>query len=92
MLWYILLIYIIKQEELDMKVAKVFKNGRSQAVRIPKEFRFDTETVYIKKEGEVVMLIPAKKVWKPLIEALDRFTDDFMPERKQLKIQERENL
>lgn len=73
-----------------MKLARVFKNGRSQAVRIPKEFRFDTDKVYIKKEGDVVMLIPSKKNWRALLDSLDKFTDDFMPERKQMKIQQRE--
>ena len=38
--------------------AKVFMNNRSQAVRLPKEFQFDTEEVFIRKEGEDVILSP----------------------------------
>ncbi len=75
-----------------MKLARVFKNGRSQAVRIPKEFRFETDEVYIKKEGDKVILMPVKKSWSSLLESLDKFSDDFMTERKQLNIQKRESL
>lgn len=55
-----------------MKTAKIFKNGRSQAVRLPVEFRFDGSEVYIKKTDEGVLLISkkpslkdiyAKKLW-----------------------------
>ena len=41
-----------------MKTAKIFQNGQSQAVRLPKEFRFDDKEVFIKKIGHVVCLIP----------------------------------
>jgi len=75
-----------------VKLARVFKNGRSQAVRIPKEFRFETDEVYIKKEGDKVILMPVKKSWSSLLESLDKFSDDFMTERKQLNIQKRESL
>lgn len=40
------------------KVAKVFKNGRSQAVRIPKEFRLDVDEVLIERKGEKLILTP----------------------------------
>ena len=39
-----------------MQIAKIFMNGRSQAVRLPKEFRFDVDEVYIRKEGESVII------------------------------------
>ncbi len=42
-----------------MKTAKLFQNGQSQAVRLPREFRFEDDRVYVKKSGNVVMLIPA---------------------------------
>lgn len=41
-----------------MITTKVFKQGNSQAVRLPKEFRFDVDEVYIRREGETVVLIP----------------------------------
>ncbi len=49
-----------------MKTAKVFRNGRSQAVRIPKEFRFDGPEVTIRKEGQSVILEPLPRLsWPP---------------------------
>ncbi len=75
-----------------METAKIFKNGRSQAVRLPKDCRFSTEDVYIKKINNIVILIPKNKYWDPLLESLDMFSDDFMEERKEPKNQKRENL
>ncbi len=75
-----------------MKTAKIFQNGQSQAVRLPKEFRFEGDHVFIKKSGNIVMLIPAKESWNSLVDSLDKFTDDFMGERKQLDTQTREPL
>lgn len=75
-----------------MKTAKIFQNGQSQAVRLPKEFRFKDDHVYVKKSGNVVMLIPAKDSWESLFDSLDKFSDDFMTERKQPKVQTRERF
>ncbi len=75
-----------------MKTAKLFKNGQSQAVRLPKEFRFEGEQVFIKKEGNIVLLIPEKKTWDTLIRSLGKFSDDFMSERTQPETQKREEL
>ncbi|MFO0793117.1 MAG: type II toxin-antitoxin system VapB family antitoxin [Candidatus Brocadiaceae bacterium] len=75
-----------------MKKAKLFKNGQSQAVRLPKEFRFEGTHVFIKKEGNMAVLIPAKKTWDTLIRSLEKFSDDFMSERKQPETQKREAL
>jgi antitoxin VapB len=75
-----------------MKTAKLFKNGQSQAVRLPKEFRFDDDHVFIKKSGNIVMLIPAKGSWEVLMKSLDKFSPDFMSERKQPKTQKRESF
>lgn len=72
-----------------MKTAKIFKNGQSQAVRLPKEFRFEDDHVFIKKSGNVVMLIPAKNSWESLIRSIDKFSDDFMKERNQPETQMR---
>jgi antitoxin VapB len=43
-------------------VAKVFENGRSQAVRLPKEYRFDTDEVFVSREGNKVILLPKPSV------------------------------
>lgn len=75
-----------------MKTAKLFQNGQSQAVRLPKEFRFEDDHVFVKKSGNVVVLIPAKDSWDTLIKSLDKFSDDFMTERKQPKTQKREDF
>jgi len=75
-----------------MKIAKLFKNGQSQAVRLPKEFRFDCESVFIKKTGNVVMLIPMANSWGSMLGSLDRFTPDFMSERNQPQDQVREEI
>ena len=75
-----------------MKIAKLFQNGQSQAVRLPKEFRFEDDHVFVKKSGNVVVLIPAKNSWDTLIQSLDKFSDDFMVERKQPKTQKREDF
>ena len=61
-----------------MKTAKLFVNGSSQAVRLPKEFRFSGDEVYIKKVGSTVMLIPKDRLWETFLEGLNGFSDDFM--------------
>jgi antitoxin VapB len=76
-----------------MKTAKIFKNGQSQAVRLPKEFRLEGSEVFIKKQGNSIILIPIKEnPWQPLIESLNQFSDDFMPTREQPEQQNREDL
>jgi len=87
---YIISIYLLRR--YFMKTAKLFRNGQSQAVRLPKEFRFEDDHVYVKKSGNVVMLIPAKGSWDMLLKSLDKFSPDFMSERKQLKTQKRESF
>jgi antitoxin VapB len=66
-----------------MKTAKLFKNGQSQAVRLPKEFRMSGDEVYIKKQGEAIILLPKENSWAPLFSSLNHFTKDFRIERNQ---------
>ena len=61
-----------------MKTAKIFQNGRSQAVRIPKEFQFIGDEVFIQKHGDAVLLIPHEKAWEVFMEGVNEFSDDFM--------------
>jgi antitoxin VapB len=76
-----------------MQKAKLFQNGRSQAVRLPKEFQFSGSDVYIQKHGEAVILIPREKAWDVFLEGLNGFSDDFMMNgRDQGVNQEREEL
>jgi len=64
-------------------IAKVFRNGASQAVRLPKEFRFDAEEVCIKRIGSAVLLFPKDAAWDLMGEALGQVDNDFMSERNQ---------
>ncbi len=64
-----------------MTTAKLFINGRSQAVRLPKEFRFDEDEVFIAKVDDMVILYPRRKGWDLLVRGIERFTDDFMADR-----------
>ncbi len=75
-----------------MRTAKLFQNGQSQAVRLPKEFRFEGDRVFIKRVGEAVVLLPHQAAWQTLFDSLTLFSDDFMEEREQPGAQERESL
>lgn len=76
-----------------MQVAKLFKNGNSQAVRLPKEFRFQGDKVYIKKVNGGVLLLPIENPWQTMIDALDQFSSDvFVDGREQPEQQIREGL
>lgn len=75
-----------------MKTAKIFSNGRSQAVRLPKEYRFDTEEVFVKKFDNIIMLIPQKDPWVSLLNSLNKFSDDFMESRPVPESQKRVTL
>ena len=75
-----------------MQTARIFLNGRSQAVRLPKEFRFSGTDVYIKKIGNMVVLLPKDDPWASLINSLDQFSDDFMKTRNQPPQESRDSL
>ena len=76
-----------------MMTAKLFKNGRSQAVRLPKECQFAGDEVAVNKIGDIVILMPQNNKWSGFLRSLDMFSNDFMEEgREQPKEQERESL
>ncbi|MFA7372327.1 MAG: type II toxin-antitoxin system VapB family antitoxin [bacterium] len=76
-----------------METAKVFTNGRSQAIRLPQKYRFNERDVYIKKIGRMVLLISKSDLWKIFLSSLDKFPEDFFEEgRKQEAPQERETI
>jgi antitoxin VapB len=75
-----------------MQTAKIFVNGRSQAVRLPKDFRFNENDVFIKKIGKMVVLLPKDDPWSSLVNSLDQFTDDFMENRDQPDQNPRDNF
>ena len=74
------------------KIAKVFQNGRSQAIRIPKEYRVNSDEVYIEKVGDTLMIRPKyKDKWDTFFDTLEEVdTSDFLSSREQLPIQQRE--
>jgi antitoxin VapB len=78
-------------------LARVFQSGNSQAVRLPKEFRFDVDRVEVTQEGDALILRPHiedKEAWSSLKAALARgVSDDFMANgREQPGSQERPEL
>ena len=79
------------------QLAKVFQSGNSQAVRLPKDFRFDVDEVEVSREGDTVILRPRpdrSKRWASLKSAVARgVSDDFLSDgREQPAAQERPDL
>jgi antitoxin VapB len=72
------------------KIAKVFMSNGSQAVRLPKEFHFDTAQVFIRKEGDEVILSPRPTTWDEYLASDLVASDEFMHGVEDLPIQERE--
>ena len=77
---------------MTVKTAKIFTNGRSQAVRLPKEFRFEGKEVLIRREGDNIILSPVPADWRAFFEEVPLPTEDFMAERDQGVQQIREQL
>ena len=75
-----------------MNTAKLFTNGRSQAIRLPKEYRFQGDEVYINKIDDIVVIMPKNKKMASLMNTIDKFTGDFMEERNQPAAQSREDF
>ena len=63
-----------------METAKIFTNGGSQAVRLPKTCRFNGDEVLVNHIGDIVILFPKEDRWQSLLRSLDLFTDDFLAE------------
>ena len=72
------------------QTAKLFTTGRSQAVRLPKAFRFEGKEVFIRKEGNRVILSEKPESWDDFFDSPARVTEDFMAERMDLPPQKRE--
>ncbi len=70
-----------------MKTAKLFQDGDSQAVGLPKGYRFNGDHVFIKRVGDAVVLLPCHATWETLLKSLPLFSADFMSERIQLPLQ-----
>jgi antitoxin VapB len=75
-----------------MKTAKLFQNGGSQAIRLPSEFRFEGNKVYLKKMGNMVVIIPEKNSFEKMWESLETVSDDFMVKRDSMEFVIREEI
>ena len=76
-----------------METAKLFENGKSQAVRLPKKFRMPGTEVVVQRLGHAIMLVPKEDVWETFMSGINSFTNDFMPEGRVPEITaERETL
>jgi len=76
-----------------METARIFENGRSQAVRLPKKFRFNVEEVVVQQLGDAVILVPKESLWKIFMEGLEGFTSDIFEDGRDQGVQEeRERL
>ncbi len=71
--------------------AKLFQNGRSQAVRLPKECRFSGNHVYVRKQGKEVILSPTPFSWREFFRQPSAFGEDFLATRDNSPPQERDN-
>src|SRR5262245_12671357 len=73
------------------RTAKVFMTNRSQAVRLPKEYQFSTDEVFIRKEGDEVILSPRPRDWNAYLESAPVASDAFMSEVEDLPVEESEH-
>lgn len=76
----------------ERRVAKIFRNGSNQAVRLPKEYTIDAEEVYIQREGDTIVLIPKPRSWEAYFRNARRLSDDFPDSIEDLPPDERERL
>jgi len=67
-----------------MNIAKIFKNGRSQAVGLPAEFRFSTHEVFIERQGDAVILRPKPESWDDFFSRPSKVPADFLADRNDL--------
>jgi antitoxin VapB len=72
------------------RTAKIFMSNRSQAVRLPKDFQFSTSEVFIRREGDSVILSPRPMDWEPYLSTGPVASDDFMEGVEDLPMQERD--
>ena len=75
-----------------MDTAKVFENGRSQAVRLPKKYRFLADEVVVQRLGASLVLTTKDKLWDSFLSGINGFTEDFMDEGRSETSVKREDL
>ena len=77
---------------MSTATAKLFMNGQSQAVRLPKEFRLEGKEVYIQKLGNKIILSEKKQSWNQFFNEKSVFDDDFLSQRDNDEPQERDSF
>lgn len=75
-----------------METAKIFGNGGSQAVRLPKKFRFQTDEVYVQQLGKAVILVPKDALWEVFQDGLDGFTEDIFQAGREQDVQKERDV
>ncbi len=75
---------------MSAQIAKIFMNGRSQAVRLPKEYRFDTDEVYITKQGDSIIISAKEPTWDEFFDSKSAFGNDILQDRFDEQPQERD--
>jgi antitoxin VapB len=73
------------------RTAKVFMTNRSQAVRLPKDYQFSTDEVFIRKDGDDVILSPKPREWREYLASAPTASDAFLTTVEDLPVQERED-
>jgi antitoxin VapB len=81
---------VLKKQTI-MHIAKLFENGRSQAVRLPKDFRMTGKEMSVSLIGQGVLLQPTKRSWRDVYQSI-KPDPDFMNEREDFPSQEREDF
>lgn len=74
------------------RTARLFRNGRNQAVRLPREYEIDAEEVYIRRQGDSILLTPKPRTWDAYFKSSRRLGDDFPDAIDDHPAQEREPL
>jgi antitoxin VapB len=83
-------VYAIWREDAMQRTAKIFMNNRSQAVRLPKEFQFTTSEVFIRKQGDDVILSARPRDWSAYLATGAVASEEFMEGIDDMPVQERE--
>ncbi|MDZ7761328.1 MAG: antitoxin [Desulfovermiculus sp.] len=76
----------------DIRTAKLFRNGRNQAVRLPKEFEMNVREVIIHRHGTSLILTPKHDTWEDYFASAQTLSDDFPDEMSELHFEAREEL
>ena len=77
---------------MKIDVAEIKNNEGIQFIEIPENFKIDDSKVFLKKNGNIISIIPYHSAWQNLYESLEQFTPDFMDERRQPHQQNRETF